>query len=147
MLNHMSLLNRRRNRKSMHRGTRRSRRRPSACIDHGTRVTKPRVTYFVFYNSPQKCHRRLIRNFMDVQILCRSFKLKALTDFFNSSVSYSEHQAERERRRSKEQRHLLSPKTRLDSNEPSSKSCSRSPSEERRRDRTPQVNNVRTMDK
>ncbi|KAM9500375.1 voltage-dependent R-type calcium channel subunit alpha-1E-like isoform 2-T2 [Clarias gariepinus] len=44
---------------------------------------------------------------------------------YKAAVSYSEHQAERERVRSKEQRHLLSPNR-------SSKSCSRSPSEERR---------------
>uniref|UniRef100_A0A3B4E281 Voltage-dependent calcium channel alpha-1 subunit IQ domain-containing protein n=1 Tax=Pygocentrus nattereri TaxID=42514 RepID=A0A3B4E281_PYGNA len=52
-----------------------------------------------------------------------------------SLVSHSEqsHQAERERGRSKEQRHLLSPNSsRFNSNERSSKSCSRSPSEERR---------------
>uniref|UniRef100_W5KNP2 Voltage-dependent calcium channel type A subunit alpha-1 n=1 Tax=Astyanax mexicanus TaxID=7994 RepID=W5KNP2_ASTMX len=49
-----------------------------------------------------------------------------------STVSHSE-QAHLERGRSKEQRHLLSPKnSRFNSNERSSKSCSRSPSEERR---------------
>ncbi|KAF5900990.1 voltage-dependent R-type calcium channel subunit alpha-1E-like isoform X2, partial [Clarias magur] len=52
---------------------------------------------------------------------------------YKAAVSYSEHQAERERGRSKEQRHLLSPSaSRFNSNERSSKSCSRSPSEERR---------------
>ncbi|KAK1797344.1 hypothetical protein P4O66_008713 [Electrophorus voltai] len=49
------------------------------------------------------------------------------------SHSVQPHQIERERGRTKEQRHLLSPSnSRFNSNERSSKSCSRSPSEERR---------------
>ncbi|MCJ8731267.1 hypothetical protein PDJAM_G00197620 [Pangasius djambal] len=60
---------------------------------------------------------------------------------YKAAVSHSEHQAERERGRSKEQRHLLSPNTsRFNSNERSSKSCSRSPSEERRHGHTRQGN-------
>ncbi|KAI5627196.1 voltage-dependent R-type calcium channel subunit alpha-1E isoform X2 [Silurus asotus] len=60
---------------------------------------------------------------------------------YKAAVSYSEHQAEKERGRSKEQRHLLSPKaSRFNSHERSSKSCSRSPSEERRHGHTRQGN-------
>ncbi|XP_037402743.1 voltage-dependent R-type calcium channel subunit alpha-1E isoform X2 [Pygocentrus nattereri] len=62
---------------------------------------------------------------------------------YKAAVSHSEqsHQAERERGRSKEQRHLLSPNSsRFNSNERSSKSCSRSPSEERRHGLTRQGN-------
>ncbi|TSR16031.1 Voltage-dependent R-type calcium channel subunit alpha-1E [Bagarius yarrelli] len=60
---------------------------------------------------------------------------------YKAAVSHSEHQAERERGRSKEQRHLLSPDaSRFHSNERRSKSCSRSPSEERREGHTRQGN-------
>uniref|UniRef100_A0A8B9RM96 Voltage-dependent calcium channel type A subunit alpha-1 n=1 Tax=Astyanax mexicanus TaxID=7994 RepID=A0A8B9RM96_ASTMX len=66
--------------------------------------------------------------------------LSSLTPSGSSTVSHSE-QAHLERGRSKEQRHLLSPKnSRFNSNERSSKSCSRSPSEERRHGLPRQVN-------